>query len=238
MIKLVCFFRRKPGLSREDFHRHWRDAHGPLIAGTPELARHIVRYEQNHRLPEDYAREDACDFDGATCQWLESMDSFSAFVREPKYRELIAPDEGRFIDRASITLLFTEDDDVKIDGGDARLAAPVKLLCLLKRKQGVHQEQFHAHWRGQHAALFVDSDALSRHVIAYHQSHRLEGDYARDGGGGYDGLAEQWYASLDEFQKMVAEPAYAEQIAPDENLFIDRSALTLALSAQPDVIIG
>ena len=127
---------------------------------------------------------------------------------------------------------------MKIDGGASRLSASVKLLCLLTRKEGVYQEQFHAHWRGQHAALFVDTDSLSRHVVAYHQSHRLEGDYARDGGGGYDGLAEQWYASLDEFGKMAAEPAYATQIAPDEDLFIDRSALTFLLAGQPDVIIG
>ena len=120
MIKLVCFFRRRQGLSVADFQRHWLEAHGPLIAQTPELSRHVLRYEQNHRLEEDYGRTDVCGFDGATVQWLESMRSFGAFVREPAYRELIAPDERRFIDPESIALLFTEDDDVKIRGGAAR----------------------------------------------------------------------------------------------------------------------
>ena len=46
MIKLVCFLKRKDGLTREEFYDHWENRHGPLIAGTPELARHIVRYEQ------------------------------------------------------------------------------------------------------------------------------------------------------------------------------------------------
>ena len=53
MIKLVCFFRRKPGMGVDDFHAHWLESHGPLIANTPELAQHLVRYEQNHRLAED-----------------------------------------------------------------------------------------------------------------------------------------------------------------------------------------
>jgi uncharacterized protein (TIGR02118 family) len=239
MIKLVCFFRRKPGMSIEDFHRHWLESHGPLIAGTPELAQHLVRYEQNHRLGSDYGRdpEDAPGFDGATVQWLESMESFYAFVREPKYRELIAPDEARFLDRESITLLFTEDDDVKIDG-NARLGdASVKLLCLLKRKADMTPADFHAYWSGAHAKLFIETAELVRHVIAYHQSHRVADDYAHDAGGGFDGLAEQWYESLDAFRAMVREPAY-EPVPVDEERFIDRPALTFILSAPPDVIVG
>jgi hypothetical protein len=158
-------------------------------------------------------------------------------VREPKYRELIAPDEARFLDRESITLLFTEDDDVKIDGGDRRAEAGVKLLCLLKRRSGGTPVDFHAYWAGSHAKLFVETPELARHVIAYHQSHRLDEDYARDAGGGFDGLAEQWYASLDEFRAMVREPAY-ERVPADEEHFIDRPANAFILSAPPDVIVG
>ena len=32
MIKRVCFFRRRKGLSVADFQRHWLEDHGPLIA--------------------------------------------------------------------------------------------------------------------------------------------------------------------------------------------------------------
>lgn len=238
MIKLVCFFRRKPGMSVAHFQRHWLENHGPLIAETPELRRHVLRYEQNHRLAQDYDRADARGFDGATVQWLESMRSFGAFVREPAYRELIAPDEQRFIDRESIALLFTEDDDVKIQGGAVREQAAVKLLCLLKRKPGLEPGEFHQHWRGSHASLFTGTPEIARHVVAYHQSHRLERDYERDQEGGYDGLAEQWYTSMRDFAALVGEPAYAERIAPDEDRFIDRDALTYILSAPPQVIIG
>ncbi len=239
MIKLVCFFRRKPGMGVDDFHAHWLESHGPLIANTPELAQHLVRYEQNHRLAADYARDEgrAPGFDGATVQWLESMESFYAFVREPKYAELIAPDEARFLDRESITLLFTEDDDVKIDGGD-RANATVKLLCLLKRRDGTSASDFHQQWRGRHASIFAGTPAIARHILAYHQSHRLEKDYERDAGGGWDGLAEQWYTSLGEFQAMAREPVYQETVPADEEKFIDRAAITYILSSPPNAIIG
>jgi hypothetical protein len=240
VIKLVCFFRRKPGMSVADFHAHWLDSHGPLIAGTPELARHLVRYEQNHRLAADYARDEGnpAGFDGATVQWLESMESFYAFVREPKYAELIAPDEGSFLDRESLALLFTEDDDVKIDGRDRRAGAEVKLLCLLRRRDDTTAADFHAHWGGRHASIFASTPEISRHVVAYHQSHRLEKDYERDAGGGWDGLAEQWYSSLDEFQAMTREPAYQQAVPADEERFIDRPSIDFILSQPPDLIIA
>ena len=240
MIKLVCFFRRKPGMSAADFHAHWRDQHGPLIADTPELAQHLVRYEQNHRLASDYARDagGSPGFDGATVQWLESMEGFLGFVREPKYAELIAPDEARFLDRESLTLLFTEDDDVKIEGD--REAADVKLLALLRRKPGRTAPAFQRHWGGRHASIFADTPEIARHIVAYHQSRRLTEDYARDRDGqpGFDGLAEQWYAALSDFEQMVREPSYSQRVPADEEHFIDRPAIEFLISGPPDVIIG
>jgi hypothetical protein len=237
VIKLVCFFRRHPALSREQFHDHWRGRHGSLIAETPELAQHIVRYEQNHRLADDYARdpEGAPGFDGATVQWMESMKSFGAFVREPKYAERIAPDEAFMLDRSSIQLLFTHEETVQVDGETSR--AGLKLSALLQRRAGTNAAGFHAHWAGPHAALLRQHDELSRHVLGYHQSPRLERDYERDAGGGWDGLAEQWFASHADFEAMRAEPAYT-QVTADLAEFADPAATQSILSGPPDVIIG
>ena len=49
MVKLFALLRRREGMSTEEFVEHWRDRHGPLIAGEPSLARHILRYEQHPR---------------------------------------------------------------------------------------------------------------------------------------------------------------------------------------------
>ena len=32
MVRLTCLLRRKQGLTPAEFHAHWRDVHGPLIA--------------------------------------------------------------------------------------------------------------------------------------------------------------------------------------------------------------
>jgi hypothetical protein len=115
MVKLICFLKRRPGLTLEEFYDHWENRHGPLIAGTPELARHLVRYEQVRRSTHaDWLGTP--DYDGITIQWLESPDAFLAFLAEPTYAELVAPDELRFLDVPSLVWMITEEPTVVIDG--------------------------------------------------------------------------------------------------------------------------
>ena len=78
---------------------------------------------------------------------------------------------------------------------------------------------------------------VARHLLGYDQSSRLERDYERDGGGGWDGLAEQWFESASELEAMRAEPDYAA-IGEDLARFADPDATQFIVSAPPDVIIG
>jgi hypothetical protein len=70
MVVLVALLPRKPGMSKEDFHRHWRERHGPLVVEA--LGKHLQRYE--------------------------SEDAFMAFLNDPAYGEKIASDEQEFMD--------------------------------------------------------------------------------------------------------------------------------------------
>lgn len=115
MVKLFALLRRNPDISVEEFRTHWRDHHGPLIAGTPNLARHIVRYEQHPRHREDILSGND-GLDGVAVQWFASIDDFEAFVCEPEYSELVAPDERRFLDMDSIEFIITDEPVVVIDG--------------------------------------------------------------------------------------------------------------------------
>lgn len=114
MVKLVCFLKRKPGMSREAFYDHWENRHGPLIAGIPELARHIVRYEQ-HRPDPLTDQFGGADHDGVAVQWFDSPDAFMDFVGEPLYTERIIPDEEAFLDRGSLVWMLTEEPVVQIE---------------------------------------------------------------------------------------------------------------------------
>ncbi|HPU38561.1 MAG TPA: EthD domain-containing protein [Microthrixaceae bacterium] len=115
MVKLFALIRRREGMTFDDFVDHWRNSHGPLIRDTPELARHIVRYEQHPRHRGD-ALSGSEGVDGVAVQWFNSIDDFVGFISEPAYAELIAPDERRFIDTASIEFVITDAPNVVIDG--------------------------------------------------------------------------------------------------------------------------
>ncbi len=115
MIRLTAMLVRNPSLSHEEFIRHWHDVHGPLIRDTPELARHLVRYEQ-HPLTDDRGAG-VGGYDGVAVQWLESMQALFDFISEPVYAEVLAPDERQLLDMDRIQVTFTGDPVVVIDGG-------------------------------------------------------------------------------------------------------------------------
>lgn len=99
MIIVLGFYRKKASLSYERFCNHWRNVHGPLFVNTPELAKYFKRYVQHHLRPNTivpgYA---ALEFDGFSESWFESVDERRKFLAEPKLKELIVPDEEKFID--------------------------------------------------------------------------------------------------------------------------------------------
>jgi uncharacterized protein (TIGR02118 family) len=110
VVKLISMFKRKAELSPEEFHRYWREVHGPLVAST-KSGRHALRYEQNHRPLEDYARGATMDFDGVTEQWFSSIDDFYASLREDDY-PLVDEDMRKFIDVPSLLWVMTDDAEV------------------------------------------------------------------------------------------------------------------------------
>ncbi len=114
MVRLTALLVRNPELTHDEFLAHWHGVHGPLIRNTPALARHIVRYEQ-HPLTDDRGAG-VGGYDGVAMQWFESMDELFAFIAEPEYADLLAPDERRLLDMDRIQVSFTEEPVVVIDG--------------------------------------------------------------------------------------------------------------------------
>jgi uncharacterized protein (TIGR02118 family) len=113
MVKLICFVKRKPGMTPEAFHTYWREQHGPLVAST-NSGQYVLRYEQNHRPLEDYERDGASEYDGVTEQWFASLDDFNKSIAEEDYR-LIAEDIPKFLDANALVWIMTEEPEVVID---------------------------------------------------------------------------------------------------------------------------
>jgi len=101
MIKAIYLLRRKPGMSREDFHRYWREVHGAIAARIPGMR----RYVQCHAVG---VGDGAPEYDGAAEAWFDDLEAVRRAVASPEYAAA-REDEARFIDLERTTLIFTEE---------------------------------------------------------------------------------------------------------------------------------
>lgn len=111
----------------------------------------------------------------------------------------------------------------------------VRLTCLVRRRPGMTPDEFHAYWRDVHGPL-VASTRSAVHVLRYEQHHRPLADYRGEDDGGYDGLTQQWFASIGSYRASLAEEDFA-RIAEDMPKFLDVDRLAFVLTEEPVVII-
>jgi len=114
VVRLTCLLRRKPGLTPEEFHEHWREVHGPLIAAL-QCGSHVLRYEQHHRPLSDYGPKDDGQYDGVTEQWFESMEEYQAHIAEKDFADVWA-DLPKFLDVDRLAFVVTEEPVVILAG--------------------------------------------------------------------------------------------------------------------------
>jgi uncharacterized protein (TIGR02118 family) len=121
MIKVIGLLRRKPGISQEEFFRHWKDHHGPLSMRIPEFAGHVRKYVQVHKVktPELGAQERynqaslPLEYDGAVEMWFdnaEEMQKAFAALADPVACKELREDEDSFIDgKNTLSLIVGEE---------------------------------------------------------------------------------------------------------------------------------
>ena len=94
-------------MSPEDFQRHWRERHGPLV--REKLGHHIERYEQYPPLPGQ-------EWDGVAVLTFAHAGKFDEFVADPAYAADVLPDEQAFLDHSGLVFQLVEDEPRVIIG--------------------------------------------------------------------------------------------------------------------------
>jgi len=110
----------------------------------------------------------------------------------------------------------------------------IKMIALLKKKEGLTREQFIDHYENSHAPLI--RKYFSDYMVEYRRSyldhdHPLSfcGNYVdkRFSGERYDVVTTNIFrdaADLDAFYQAAAQPGVGEEIAADEAKFLDNAA--------------
>ena len=111
----------------------------------------------------------------------------------------------------------------------------VKLIAWFKRREGMTPLEFHTYWREGHGPL-VKATKSGGHALRYEQNHRALSTYQdEDDRGGYDGVTEQWFSSVEDFYASLQEDDY-HLIEEDMVKFIDRDSVQFVLTDEAEVI--
>ena len=212
MIHLLYFITRKPSLDEAEFHRYWRDIHGPIAAKIPQL----VRYEQSHRIP--FADTNS-SYDGAAEAWLEDEAAFQALRQTPEYVDGALADEPNFIDMNRVEWLVTRDH-VILDG--PQTPGLTKGIFQLRRKPGMSLADFRQYWIEVHGPIVKRLPGLRRYV----QCHTVDAAY-QYAEPRWDGVAQLWLDSPEAYQAMLDSDEFQNESWPDGGKFLD---LDLAVS--------
>ncbi len=103
---MVYYIMKKTGMTHEEFHRYWKDGHGPIAARIPGLRRCV----QSHTIARaSEIRPPA--FDGMAELWFEDFDALLAAMRSPEVQAAIN-DERNFIDRSRTAFFVTEEHSI------------------------------------------------------------------------------------------------------------------------------
>ncbi len=114
----------------------------------------------------------------------------------------------------------------------------IRLTAMLRRNPALTAPEFHAHWAEVHAAKIRSVPGIGDRVVRYEQHPRVADPAGRwTGSDGFDGVTMQWFASLDDFTSMVADPAYQRIVGPDERHLLDLAGGVYLLTTEPRVII-
>jgi uncharacterized protein (TIGR02118 family) len=176
MIKSFALLPKKPGISDEQFHNHWRGIHAQLALRITTLR----RYVQSHRIAEP----------------------IPGFAATPEYVEGAFKDEPNFIDVAGLIRLATRENVVVAGPAIAKDTKCVKGLFLVKRKPGMSVAEFQDYWRNRHAPLVPRTP----HLLRYVQCHVLPETYESDTPPAYDGVAELYWQDVARFRESWASP--------------------------------
>lgn len=188
MIKCFSVLPKRPDISDEKFHAHWRGIHAEHAKRIPS----IRRYVQSHRIPERVPGFRPAPYEGSPETWFDDFETAISLRESREHREGALLDEPNFIDVPRMQRVATTEHVVLAGPDMQRRSRPLKVLLFLKRKAGLTVEDFQRRWLGEHAALAKRLPSLLRHV----QCTPLAQLYAAPVPPAFDGVEELWWPDL------------------------------------------
>ncbi len=241
-FKVFQFVKRRPGISPAEFRDRWDERHAQFLAEHPELRDRMRRVEHHHRLAGDDDRERAevevadAGFDGVAVVWFDSLADLRDVGEDPAFAELAAADlssgPSGYRD-PTVATVVTRRPDVIVGPAGGSPDAGMSLICILRHHPSLGLDEFHDHWLHHHGPLFQNIPELHDPLLGYEQNHGLPLEGAE-----FDGVTQQWFASLDAWVESVGVAAHRDVVDPDIRTFLDFDAIYFVNAGPPTVLCG
>ena len=208
MMKMMILAPRRIGMTHEEFRRYVLEVHGPLVRSVPEVVAGILHYHYNFPVPgaadSAFGHPMASHLDIVTQGWFESREAQLRNMAEPRYLQIIRPDEGRFANEAAAVMHYTRE--AVIYDGPATLH---KVFYLRRRQPSLTREAFQAAWRQRFPAALGAGLATLAGVSRYVQNHTYPEEELSQG---HD---RKYFDVIDEFHLLAPESFAAIARHPD-----------------------
>jgi uncharacterized protein (TIGR02118 family) len=103
MLKIVYCITKLSKLSNDEFHRYWRETHGPIAGRIPGCRKYIQSHTVHRQLG---GREPS--FDGVAELWFDDWAALERALASSEARAAIE-DERKFIDHSRTAFFIAED---------------------------------------------------------------------------------------------------------------------------------
>ena len=97
VIKRASLLQRKPGMSHEEFVKHWVEVHAPMARACPGIGRYALTIVKSASTRKDVAPYEI-QVDGIAELWFKSQADFDAYSTSPATKRL-RDDGATFIGR-------------------------------------------------------------------------------------------------------------------------------------------
>jgi uncharacterized protein (TIGR02118 family) len=98
VIKKASLLQRKPGITHEEFAKHWAEIHAPMAIGIPGIGRYTLTIIKQTSPRKNMPTYDGLQVDGIAEQWFRSQADYEAYLNSPQTKRL-RDDGATFIGR-------------------------------------------------------------------------------------------------------------------------------------------
>jgi len=236
MIKLLEVIGRRADWTHEDFVKHQIVDHLEVVSQVPDFVRPVRRYLQNHFFidPKELAPIKGLPISSNTDSVIEVWyDKFADIMQafgNPKYMEIIRPDELSFGDVAGAWGVLTRDTVVMERPG---FSGRIKLFAFLKRDGRSNHAQFAQRWQESGQRKLEGSKAFKRLVGRWTENWVTQDPAeAAPGMRDYDLVVELGFDSLQEVAQFTTDPDVIAAFTGTAASFIDQSQTLFYVGAE------